>query len=224
MQEYFEKLRQCMLFEGVADNNLQAMLRCLGARVQHCKKGEIIMAEGEKATHIGVLLSGSVQLVRMDYYGNRSIVANIRPPQLFGESFVCAEVQAMPVSTIATEDCTILQIEGRRVLSPCCNVCDFHNRTVFNLMKIVATKNLLYHQKIEVTSKRTTREKLMTYLLLQEKEHGSSSFTIPFDRQELADFLEVERSGLSTEIGKLKKEGIIACERSRFRLLTEKYS
>ena len=109
-------------------------------------------------------------------------------------------------------------IDSRKILHPCCNTCEFHSRIIFNLMKSIAAKNLLLNQKIEIISKRTTREKLMAYLMIQAKQHGSS-FTIPYDRQELADFLEVDRSGLSAEISKLRKENVIECKRSFFRFL-----
>ena len=110
-------------------------------------------------------------------------------------------------------------IDCRRITTSCSNACGFHNQMIHNLLRVVANKNLIFHQKIEITSRRSTREKLMAYLLHQEKLHGSSEFTIPYDRQALADYLEVDRSGLSTEIGKLKKQGILSCEKNRFTLL-----
>lgn len=219
MKKYFEILKKCKLFSNIADENLSAMLDCLNVRVQSFRKNQTIIAEGQKASHIGVMLSGTAQIIRIDYYGNRSILAHIQPSQLFGESFVCADIQSFPVNVIAMEDCEVMLIDGSRILHSCCNACEFHNRMIFNLMKVVATKNIVFNQKIEVTSKRTTREKLMTYLLLQAKEHGSDSFTIPFDRQELADFLEVDRSGLSAEISKLRSEGVLECHKNMFRLI-----
>jgi len=219
MKKYFEPLRKCHLFDEIADDNLFAMLGCLGARVQSYSRNQPIIEEGEPAAQVGIVLSGSAQIMRVDYYGNRSIVTNIEPSQLFGESFACAEVKAMPVSVVASEDCNIMLIDCHRIMQSCCNACEFHNQIIFNLMKVIATKNLIFNQKIEITSKRTTREKLMTYLLLQAKLQGTNSFTIPFDRQELADFLEVDRSGLSAEISKLRNNGIIECRKNSFTLL-----
>lgn len=219
MKKYFEPLRKCHLFDEITDDNLFAMLGCLGARVQSYSRNQPIIEEGEPAAQVGIVLSGSAQIMRVDYYGNRSIVTNIEPSQLFGESFACAEVKAMPVSVVASEDCDIMLIDCRRIMQSCCNACEFHNQIIFNLMKVIATKNLIFNQKIEITSKRTTREKLMTYLLLQAKLQGTNSFTIPFDRQELADFLEVDRSGLSAEISKLRNNGVIECRKNHFTLL-----
>lgn len=220
MKKYLEILKNCKLFENIADENLLAMLSCLGAEVRSYTKNQNIFTEGERASHMGILLSGTAQIVRVDFYGNRSIVTNIEPPQLFGESFACTETKSIPVNVIAEKDCEVMRIESRKMLHPCCNVCEFHSRMIFNLMKEIAAKNMLLNQKIEIISRRTTREKLMTYLLIQAKKHGSS-FTITYDRQELADFLEVDRSGLSAEISKLRKEHVIECQRNFFRLLEQ---
>lgn len=221
MKEYLNILRDCALFESVSDDELGHMLGCLGAKVSKFKKGQTVIAEGEPADRFGILLSGELQIMRIDYYGNRSIVAHVEPNQLFGESFACAEVAASPADIVATEDSELLFVDAHRVTKTCCNACEHHNRMIFNLLKIVATKNLIFDQKLEITSKRTTREKLLTYLLIQAKKNKSNTFNIPFDRQELADYLEVDRSGLSVEIGKLVKEGRIDCYRSRFTVLEE---
>ena len=218
MQKYFPVLQQCQLFSGIAENDLLAMLRCLNVTVQQYRKGQTLIAEGEKPERFGIVLSGTVQLWRIDYSGNRSIMASIEPSQIFGESFVCAEASSIPVQVVASESCEIMMIDGTRILHACGNGCTFHHQVIFNLLRIIARKNLVFHQKLEITSKRSTREKLMTYLSQQAKLHQSRTFTIPFDRQELADFLEVDRSGLSAEISKLRKEGVLESERSTFRL------
>ncbi len=216
MKEYFDVLRKCVLFDEIEDENLLAMLGCLGGRVWGFGKNETILAEGDPAKYIGIVLSGEAQIVRIDYYGNRSLMANVGVSQLFGESFACAGVEAMPVNVVALEETRVLLVDCRRIISSCNHACRFHSQMIFNLLKVVATKNLVFNQKIEVTSKRSIREKLMTYLLMQAKQQNSNSFTIPYDRQELADYLEVERSGLSAEIGKLCREGLISCKKSTF--------
>ena len=218
MKKYLEILRNCKLFESIEDENLLVMLSCLGAEVMSYTKNQYIFTEGETASHMGILLSGTAQIVRVDFYGNRRIVTTIKPSELFGESFACAETESVPVNVIAEIECEVMLIDSRKILHPCCNTCEFHSRIIFNLMKSIAAKNLLLNQKIEIISKRTTREKLMAYLMIQAKQHGSN-FTIPYDRQELADFLEVDRSGLSAEISKLRKENVIECKRSFFRFL-----
>lgn len=219
MKDFFDILRKCPLFDQIGDENLDEMLGCLGAKKCSYKKGDTVLAEGDKAKYLGIVLKGSVQLVRVDYYGNRSILTSIEPPQLFGEAFACAGLDSVPVDVVAAEDTDILLTDAMHIARPCENACAFHRQMTLNLLQIVARKNLVLHRKIEITSKRSTREKLMTYLLLQAKKAGSSTFTIPYDRQELADYLGVERSGLSTEIGKLRNEKVLECRRSTFTLL-----
>lgn len=219
MKQYFEVLRKCPLFAQIGDEDLLSMLGCLGAKVKVFRKKETVLAEGEPARWIGIVLSGAVQILRVDYFGNRTIMGEVGPAELFGESFACAGVGAMPVDVTASEDAEVLFIDCHRVLHSCNSACEFHRQLIFNLMGVMARKNLAFHRKIEITSKRSTREKLMAYLMLEAKRQGSRSFEIPYDRQELADYLEVDRSGLSAEIGKLRKEGVLNSQRSRFELL-----
>lgn len=218
MEKYFEVLKKCPLFFGIAPENLSRMLPCLGARVVSFDKKYTVFTEGKPAKYIGIVLSGSVQTVAIDYYGNRSIIATTAPSELIGEDFACADVDSIPVSVIADEPCEVMFIECGRILTPCSNACGFHSQLIYNIMKNLARKNLSFHERIEVTSKRTTRDKLLAYLTLRAKAAGTDSFDIPFDRQELADYLEVERSGLSAEISKLKREGIIDSNKNHFKL------
>lgn len=219
MEKYFNILRKCPLFNEIKDENISAMMGCVGAKLQRFSKNNAIFSEGDQASHIGIVLSGAVQIIREDYYGNRSIVANIEPPQIFGETFACAETDELPVSVIASENAEVLLLDSKRLTHSCRNACEFHNQMIFNLMKVMAKKNLIFNEKLEITGKRSTREKVMTFLLLQAKKHHSDTFTIPYNRQELADFLEVERSGLSVEISKLCKAGIIEADKKTFRIL-----
>ncbi len=219
MTNNFEILKTCPLFAGVEESDLEAMLSCLGAGAYSAQKGQTIFHEGDPAVYVGILLSGTIRVIREDYYGNRSIVAHIIPGEVFGESFACAGVKALPVSVVAEENCRYLLMNCQRITVSCTNACAFHSRIIFNLLRLVAEKNLVFNQKMEITSKRTTREKLMAYLMSQAKLQGRDEFTIPYDRQALADYLEVDRSGLSAEISKLRKEGKIFCEKNQFKLL-----
>lgn len=219
MKKYFEALRKCSLFNHIEDENLIALLGCLDAKVESFGKKYTIFAEGNPAKYIGIMLSGTAQVIRNDYNGNRSIVSGIEESEMFGEAFACAELSAIPVTITAKKPCEVMFINSNRLMHSCANACGFHQQIIFNLMKELAIKNLKFHQRIEITSQRSTRDKLMTYLLIQAKKNGSNSFTIHFNRQELADYLEVDRSGLSAEIGKLNKEGIVRCSRNHFELL-----
>ena len=219
MQRYFEVLRRCRLFDGINDENMQRMLTCLGAKAESFDKKQTVFFEGSVAQNIGIVLSGSVQIVLVDYYGNRSILSEVGAGDMVAEAFACAETKSLPVSVIANEPCEVMFISCSHILHTCSNNCGFHQQMIFNLMKDLAQKTILFHEKLEITSKRTTREKLLTYLSICSKQLDSLEFEIPFDRQELADYLEVDRSGLSAEISKLKKEGLISCEKNRFALL-----
>ncbi|MBQ4354501.1 MAG: Crp/Fnr family transcriptional regulator [Clostridia bacterium] len=219
MREHLPVLKACPLFSGIAEDDLLRMLGCLGASIGTFDKKYTVIAEGNPARYIGIVLSGSVQIARIDYYGNRSILLECGAGEVFGEAFACAEVEATPVTVTANEPCVIMLIDCGHILHTCENHCGFHQRLIFNLMKDLAEKTLVFHQKLEIVSKRTTREKLMTYLMLQAKKANASRFEIPFDRQELADYLEVDRSGLSAEISKLRREGILDSDKNYFELL-----
>lgn len=219
MKKYYSTLEKCPLFSGIAEERIQAMLGCIGAKIKKFAKDQTVFFEGDDAKYFGIVLTGEVQIIRMDIFGNRTILANITPSQLFGESFACAGLNVFPISAVATMNCEIMLIDSKRITQSCSNACSFHSKLIFNLLNIVAKKNILFHEKIEVTSQRSTKDKLMTYLLLQAKKEGSRTFRIPFDRQELADYLEVERSGLSAEISKMRKKGIIESRRNLFKLL-----
>ena len=219
MKKYLPILQECPLFDGIKEENLLTMLTCLGARIDRFDKKYTIFAEGSPARYIGIVLSGSAQILQVDYYGNRSILSHVRNGEVFAEAFACAEISSLPISVVANEPCEIMLIECSHILHTCQNSCGFHQQLIFNMMKDLASKTVLFHQKIEVVSRRTTRDKIMTYLSQQAKKKNSNSFDIPYDRQELADYLEIDRSGLSAEISKLKKEGIIHSHKNHFELL-----
>ena len=219
MDKYMDVLKKCPLFADLSEPDLRRMLVCMEARVEMFDKKYTIFAEGNPARYIGIVLSGSVQIIQVDYYGNRSILNEVESGQVFGEAFACAEVDAIPITVIANEPSEIMLIEGDHILHTCSKHCAFHQKLIFNLMKDLATETILFHQKIEIVSKRSTREKLLTYLSFYAKKTGSNHFEIPFDRQELADYLEVDRSGLSAEISKLRHEGILESDKKWFTLI-----
>jgi CRP-like cAMP-binding protein len=219
MKKYLKILQKCPLFAGIEEEHLLRMLECRGAKVLTFDKKYTILMEGNPAKYIGIVLSGSAQIIRTDFYGNRSIIAEVRPSELFGEDFACAEMGELPISVIANEPCEIMLLECANVLHTCQNNCGFHQRLIFNLMKGLAVKTLIYHRKVAIVSHRNTRDKLLAYLDLAAQEAGSNRFTIPFDRQALADYLEVDRSGLSSEIGKLRAEGLLQSRKNEFELL-----
>ena len=218
MEHFFEVLLTCPLFAGIRREELTSMLDCLGGKTVEISKGAPVFLEGDPAQFVGVVLSGAIQILRDDYYGNRSVMTAVEPGELFGEAFSCAGIKTLPVSAIALKNSTVLLLDCKHVLTVCPKACQFHNQLVNNLLRVMARKSLALSQKIQVMSHKTTKEKLMAYLLDQAKRKQSPEFVIPYDRQALADYLGVERSAMSAEISKLKKAGIIDSKGSWFRI------
>ena len=212
-------LNSCPLFHGVSQEQLLSMLGCLEAREAVFSRGESIFREGERADRVGVVLEGEVHIIKEDYAGNRSVIGAVGPGQLFGEVFACAGVEHLPVSALSTMDTRVLLLSCRKIITTCPSSCWFHELVIHNLLHIVARKNLMLNQKIEFISKKTTREKLLAFLSAHAKAQGSRIFTIPYDRQALADSLGVERSAMSAELGKLKREGVLDFQKNQFRFL-----
>ncbi len=219
MKKYFEILKKCPLFFGISEEELEGLLHCLGAKVDFYDKRYTVFAEGRPVRHIGIVLSGSVQIEQVDYMGNRSIHSSFGASEMFAEAFAAAELDSIPVSVVAGEPSEIMLIDCSHILYTCERSCGFHRRLIFNLMKDMARKTLVFHRKLDVTSKRTTSEKLIAYLNSESKRVGNRSFDIPYDRQELADYLGVDRSGLSSEISRLTRQGVLASKKRHFTLL-----
>lgn len=218
MDQFFEILSASALFAGISREEISAMLGCLGSRIVDVPKGAPVFLEGDDAGNFGMVLSGSIQIVRDDFDGSRSVLTYADEGELFAEAFACAGTPTMPVSAYALKDSKIMLFSCQKMLTVCSSACQFHNRLVKNLLTVVAQQNLRLSSKIQVMSQRTTREKLMTYLLGQAKIAGKTAFTIPLDRQALADYLGVERSAMSAELSKLRKEGILDTKGSYFHL------
>ena len=219
MEKFLKILKKCPLFLEIEEKSLLRMLVCLGAKIKTFDKKSAIIDEGEPAKNIAILLSGKANVIGIDYYGNRNIISRVMPSDIISEDFACAEVDAVPITVIAEDVCEVMFVDCSHIMHTCQNNCGFHGQMIFNLMKNLAKKSVSFQEKIEITSKRTTREKLLTYLEMESKKRGKRSFEIPFDRQELSDYLEVNRSGLSAEISKLRDEGVLESNKRSFRLL-----
>lgn len=216
MKKHYAILSKCPLFHGIEPTEWNTILTCLNGRNVNTSKGKPVFLEGEEVRFIGIVLSGTVQVVQEDYSGNRSVMTVLQPGELFAEVFSCAGLKAMPVSVIALTTSEVLLLDYQRLFSPDSNSFPFHNILMKNLLQEMAQKNLALTQKIRYMSQKTTKQKLMAYLLDQAKQQGSAEFIIPHNRQSLADYLGVERSAMSAEISKLKKAGQIDTRGSRF--------
>lgn len=204
------------LFNNISAHDLPSMLSCLGVKNKPYKKGNIILNAEDNVDHVGIVLQGAVLIVKEDFAGNRSIVDRIGQYETFGEAFACAGIQKSPVTIVAAESSEIMWIQFRRIINTCSINCMFHAKLIENMMKLLAIKNLQMNQKLEITSKRNIRDKLMAYLILQAKEAGSFDFIIPLSRSELADYLYVDRSALSRELCKMRDEGLIEFNKCHF--------
>ena len=218
-------LSRADLFEGIPREILPEALACMNMRVLSYGAGEIIFLAGDEVPGVGVVCGGEVQVVREDVFGNRTILTKLGPGEIFGETFACARaerarlVKTLPVSVIATTAAEIALLDYQKVVSGCASSCPFHDKLIENMLGILAEKNLMLNRKIEVLSVRTTRAKLLAYLSSQAQRTGNARFKIPFNRQELADYLAVDRSAMSAELGRMRDDGLIRFKHNEFELL-----
>ena len=219
MKEYIELLKGTQLFCGVSDAEILAMLNCLQARSRKFKKGDYVFREGEHIDNITVLVEGKLLVQQDDFWGNRSIVNVIRIGEMFGEAYVAPESGAILNDVVAEENSIVIFFDVRRILTVCSTACRFHSMVVQNLFFAISEKNRKLVQKIGHMSKRSTRAKLLSYLSGEAKRHNNRHFTIPFNRQQLADFLCVDRSAMSNELCKMRDEGLVEFDRNEFTLL-----
>ena len=206
------------LFRGITAGDMDRMFRCMSVKTAHYQKDAILLMSGAAVDFIGLIMSGSLQIVKEEINGNSTILAKISVPELFGETFACAGVTESPVTIRAAEDVDVLFIDYRRIVQTCSSACPFHTRLIENMLSLIAQKNLMLSHKIDILSKRTTREKLLCFF---DRQRGSSrSFTIPFNREEMASYLCVDRSAMSHELSKMRNEGLLRYQKNSFELLS----
>lgn len=212
-------LDQCSLFNGINREEKEKLLDCLQARSLSCPKETFVFLAGNPADRVGLVLEGAVQVIREDVFGNRALLARLEPGELFGETFACAEVKILPVSVQAAADSRVLLLDYRRIITTCPSSCIFHSRLIENMLQILARKNSMLNSKIEALSARSIRDRLLVFLSAQATQQNKRRFTIAFDRQELADYLAVDRSALSRELSRMREQGLIRYRKNQFELL-----
>lgn len=218
MKKYIEILKRTQMFSGVGEDEITSMLSCLGARQKSYKRGEYVLRQGEHLGDILVLAEGKLHIQKDDYWGNRSILGQVAVGEMFGESYVAPDSGVLLNDVIAIEDSTVIFFDVKRIITTCPTACRFHALVTQNMFFAISEKNRKLVQKLGHMSKRSTREKLISYLSEEAKKQRSGSFTIPFNRQQLADFLSVDRSAMSNELCKMRDEGLIEFEKNWFRL------
>ncbi len=219
MKKYIPVLKKTKLFAGIANDEIASMLLCLDAQVHHYKKGEYVLREGEHLSNIMILVGGRLHIQKDDYWGNRSILEQISMGEIFGEAYIAPESEPLLNDVVAAEDSVVMFFNAKQIITTCSSACRFHTMVVQNLFFSISEKNRKVVRKLSHMSKRSIREKLISYLSEEATRQNSSSFAIPFNRQQLADFLFVDRSAMSNELSKMRKEGLLEFERNCFKLL-----
>ncbi|MBE6688153.1 MAG: Crp/Fnr family transcriptional regulator [Ruminococcaceae bacterium] len=223
MKKFISILKRTRLFAGIGEDEIDSLLSCLGARILEYQKGEYVLRQGEHISDIMILAEGNLHIQKDDYWGNRSILGQISVGEMFGEAYAGLESGAMLNDVVAVEDSKVIFFDVKRILTTCSTACRFHSMVVMNMFFAISEKNRTLVQKLGHMSRRTTREKLISYLSEEAKKQNSSKITIPFNRQQLADFLSVDRSAMSNELCKMRDEGLLEFEKNQFVLFeTEK--
>lgn len=212
-------LSQTVLFRGATPDEVEAMLSCLHGETRSYSKGSVIFYAGDPVSSVGLVLSGSVSVEIDDVWGNRTILDHVKAGQVFAEAYACVPGEPLMTNVVAAENTQILLLDVGRMLHVCSNACGFHNKLIRNLLLICSQKNLNLSRRSIHTGARNIRGRLLSYLSYQSISQGSREFDIPFNRQQLADYLNVDRSAMSAELGKMQKEGLLRAERSHFILL-----
>ena len=216
MKDFLPVIRSAQLFSGISEEELGTMLSCLKAEKKDFPKEAFILRAGDTADSIGLVLSGAVLIIQEDIWGNRNILSKVGPGQTFAAAYACAPGSMLNVSVIAETPVTAMFLNVKRVLNVCPSACSHHSRVIRNLLSELAEKNLRLNRKLTHMGQRSTRAKIMSYLSAEAQRLGAYEFDIPFSRQQLADYLAVERSGLSLELGKMRSEGVIDFHKNHF--------
>jgi CRP-like cAMP-binding protein len=211
-------LLTCRLFDGIGVEEIEKLLDCFHARARKFEKDAYIFMEDDEVSAMGIVISGAVHVVRDDFWGNRTIIARITPGEIFAESFACGKTGRSPLSVVAVEKTEALFIHAKKISAVCASACPFHTKILSNMIQELAGKNITLINKMQHITQRSTREKLISYLSSRAREAGSSSFYIPFNREELAEFLSADRSALSSELGRMKTDGLLTFRKNYFTL------
>ena len=203
-------LTKTEIFARATEEEVSSMLNCLSAKKKKYQKDEIIFHAGDIVSSIGVMLKGNALIENDDIWGNRSVLDYVKEGQIFAETYACALNEKLMVNVIAMSDCEVLFLDVRKILKVCPNACEFHQNLV---------QNLNLSRRIFHTSSKTIRGRLLSYLSYQAMEREKEEFDIPYNRQQLADYLGVDRSAMSNELGKMQKDGLIEVKRNHFRIL-----
>jgi len=208
------------LFEGIRPEDRELMLGCIGYHLRSYRKGEIVVFEEEEVRHVGLLLSGAVDMVKEDLWGGKTLLLRMGPHELFGETFACGSDTSSSVMFVVAEDTDVLFLPFHKVMHTCTHTCGFHYRLIENMVRVIADKNRELLRKVDVISKKSLREKILAYLSMEAEQQGGRYVELPLGRQELAAYLCADRSALTRELSAMKADGLIDYDRNMFRILS----
>ncbi len=214
-----EDTQKIKLFSNITETDLPLMLDCLGGHKQDFKKNAYISIEDDHVKNIGIVLSGAVDMVKEDVWGNVTLLMRIMQGEMFGETFACSVDTSSMVNFRAARDTTVMFLPFHRVMHSCGNSCMFHHQLIENMVELIAKKNKELMEKVSIVSQKTLREKLLAYLSSESQRQNSRYFEVPLKRVELAEYLCADRSALTRELSTMKADGLIDYERNMFRLL-----
>lgn len=210
---------QIPLFAGISSEDLLSVFQCLGSFIKTYKKGEYILLSEDNVKCVGVILEGTVKMIKEDLWGNKTILAVMEQKELFGELFACGNTIAATVTFVAGRDTRVLYLPFDRVMHSCRKSCLFHHRLIENMVTLIADKSVQLMEKLEIVTKKTLREKILCFLDHQARKHNSRYFTIAMGRVELSEYLCADRSALTRELNLMKSEGIIDFDKNTFKIL-----
>ncbi len=221
MKDYIPQMLRSPLFRGISPEDLLGVMACISAHTRHFDKGAFIYLQDDDILSVGVVLSGSVQMIREDVWGNKALLLSMGPSALFGETFVCGGIHNKLVSFVAAERTVVLFVPFKQALTTCSQSCAFHRQLIENMVAAIAEKNLALMEKVDLISKKSLREKICEYLTRRSEYAGSMSFEIPMGRMQLAEYLHADRSALTRELNLMAAEGLIQFNRNSFQILKQ---
>lgn len=204
------------LFRGATQEEIKAMLVCQKAKEQDFKKGEMIYRMGDQVENLGFVLSGSVSVESDDLWGNRTMLDRVGSGRVFAETYACVPGEALMVNVVALENSSVLFMNVKNILQVCPSACAHHMKLIQNLLSIAAQKNLNLSRRSFHTAPKSIRARVLSYLSFQAIQQGRRDFYIPFNRQQLADYLSVDRSALSTELSRMQQDGLVTVDKNHF--------
>lgn len=219
MEQMYQVLKKCALFRRIDEKELEQLVGCLGAQIKSFHEDDYIFLSGDEVNSIGIVISGLLEIMKENLAGNKHILALLGPADMFAEGIVCTVKRISPVTVRVKEEAKILFIPYERIIKSCGNSCNFHINMIQNMMVVLGEKNVILNRKLELLTLKGMREKIVSYLMNESLDRGSSMFQIMLNRTELADYLNVSRTSMCRELARMKDEGLIDFYGNSFKLI-----